>query len=347
MKERVIHFLQKEIDLENIPGAAIYISYKGTPILKEVIGNRTLTPTKELMQMDTVFDLASLTKKVTTMTASLQLLDKGEIRLDDPVSYFFPEFNENGKAEVRIRHLLTHTSGLPAHKPFYEEELKTAQIIEKICAEKLENPVGQKVVYSDLGFILLASLIEKVVDAPFAEYVSKEILAPLEMHETGFNLTFSRARFAATEYSEKLNDYKYGIVHDENAESMGGVSGHAGLFSTLKDLANFAHMIENGGSFKGKRIISTVALDLSKQNFTPFDEEGRGLGWQIHSPRLSCGDLFSYSSYGHTGFTGTSMWFDPEIQLHVILLTNRVHAKNQQAILRLRPRLHNLIRAQL
>ncbi|MBS4218756.1 beta-lactamase family protein [Bacillus sp. FJAT-49711] len=346
MKEEVIRFLQKEIDLENIPGAAIYISHKGTSILEEVVGYRALAPKKEPMQIDTVFDLASLTKIVTTMTASLQLLDKGEIRLDDPVSYFFPEFNENGKEEVRIRHLLTHTSGLPAHRPFYEEGLTTEQMIKKICAEELENPVGQKVVYSDLGFILLASLIEKVVEIPFDEYVSKEILTPLEMHETGFNPTYSRTRFAATEFSEKLNDFKYGIVHDDNAESMGGVSGHAGLFSTLKDLTNYAQMIENGGSFRGKKIISTVALDLSKRNFTPVDEEGRGLGWQIHSPRLSCGDLFSYTSYGHTGYTGTSMWFDPEIQLHVILLTNRVHAKNQQAILRLRPRLHNLIRAQ-
>ncbi|MCJ8007788.1 serine hydrolase domain-containing protein [Lederbergia wuyishanensis] len=347
MKEKVISFLQKEIDLENIPGAAIYISHNGSPILEEAIGYRTLAPIKKPMQLDTVFDLASLTKIVTTMIASLQLLDRGEIRLDDSISHFFPSFSENGKEEVRIRHLLTHTSGLPAHRRFYEGGLNTEQVIGKICAEKLENPVGQKVVYSDLGFILLASLIEKLVGVSFADYVNREILSPLEMHETGFNLPFERERFAATEFSEKINDFKCGIVHDDNAESMGGVSGHAGLFSTLKDLANFAHMIENGGNFKGKKIISTVALELSRRNFTPFDEEGRGLGWQINSPRLSCGDLFSNSSYGHTGFTGTSMWFDPEIKLHVILLTNRVHAKNQQAILRLRPRLHNLIRAEI
>ncbi|MBS4200831.1 beta-lactamase family protein [Bacillus sp. FJAT-49732] len=346
MKEKVIHFLQKEIDVENIPGAAIYISHKGTPVLEEAVGYRTLYPSREPMQLDTVFDLASLTKILTTMTASLQLLDKGEIRLDDSISYFFPSFSENGKEEIRIRHLLTHTSGLTALRPFYKDGLNTEQIIEKICAEELENPVGQKVVYSDLGFILLASLIEKVVEEPFAEYVSREILSPLEMYETGFNLPLGRERFAATEFSETLNDYKYGVVHDETAEAMGGVSGHAGLFSTLNDLSNFALMIENSGSFKGRKIISTVALELSKRNFTPFDEEGRGLGWQINSPRLSCGDLFSNSSYGHTGFTGTSMWFDPQIQLHVILLTNRVHAKNQQGILRLRPRLHNLIRSQ-
>ncbi|MBS4195996.1 serine hydrolase domain-containing protein [Lederbergia citri] len=346
MKEKVIRFLQKEIDLENIPGAAIYISYKGNPVLEEAVGYRTLAPSKEPMQMDTVFDLASLTKIVTTMTATLQLLDKGEIRLDDSISYFFSSFSKNGKEEVRIRHLLTHTSGLPAHRPFYKDELYTEQIIEKICDEELENPIGERVVYSDLGFILLASLIEKVVGEPFANYVSREILTPLEMHETGFNLNLNRKRFAATEFCEKQNDYKYGIVHDENAESMGGVSGHAGLFSTVKDLANFAEMIEDGGKFKGKQIISPAALALSKRNFTPFDEEGRGLGWQMKSPKLSCGDLFSDSSYGHTGFTGTSIWFDPEIQLHVILLTNRVHAKNQQGILRLRPRLHNLIRAE-
>jgi len=347
MKEKVIDFLQKEIELENIPGAAISVSYKGTNVLEEAVGYRTLEPTEEPMQLDTVFDLASLTKIVTTMTASLQLLDKGEIRLDDSIAHFFPSFAVNDKEEVRIRQLLTHTSGLPAHRPFYQDGLSTEQIIEKICAEELRNPIGQKVVYSDLGFILLASLIERVVDEPFEKYVTKEILSPLQMNETGFNLPFGRERFAATEFCEKRNDYKYGIVHDENAESMGGLSGHAGLFSTLKDLANFAEMIENGGNFKGKQIISLAALALSKRNFTPFDEEGRGLGWQMKSPKLSCGDLFSDSSYGHTGFTGTSIWFDPEIQLHVILLTNRVHAKNQQGILRLRPRLHNLIRAQI
>ncbi|MBS4177957.1 serine hydrolase domain-containing protein [Lederbergia citrea] len=345
MENKVLDFLKKEIDMGNIPGAAIYVSYQGKAVMEKSIGYRTLHPEKGPMKNDTIFDLASLTKIVTTTMAALQLLDKGAIRLDDKVSHFLPKFAVDGKSGVTFKHLLTHTSGLSAHRPFYEDALQTDQIIERICAEKLEAPLGEKVIYSDLGFILLARLIEMITNQPFDQYVFQEILDPLTMNETGFNLTLDQNRFAATAFSEKIGDYKYGIVHDDNAESMGGVSGHAGLFSTLQDLAKFTLMIENGGSFNGKRIVSSAALQLSKKNFTTFDSEGRGLGWQIKSPGLSCGDLFSENSYGHTGYTGTSIWFDPDIQLHVILLTNRVHAKNTEAILRLRPRLHNLIRS--
>ncbi|MEK3888640.1 serine hydrolase domain-containing protein [Bacillus sp. FSL K6-3431] len=346
METHVRRFLANEIDQGNIPGAAIYISHQSVKLLETSIGYRSLTPTKISLNDNTIFDIASLTKIVSTMIACLQLIDKGEIRLDDKVAYFIPEFQANGKAEITIKHLLTHTSGLPAHRPFYKDTLNMKQITDRICAEKLVSPIGSKVVYSDLGFILLSFLIEKITEKQFSDYVSDEIFNPLSMQETGFNLPFSKDRFAATEYSETLNDFKYGVVHDENAEAMGGISGHAGIFSTIQDLAKFTSMIENDGVFKGKSIISKGALELSKRNFSSFDQEARGLGWQIKSAgALSCGDLFSEHSYGHTGFTGTSIWFDPEIQLHVILLTNRVHAPNKQAILRLRPRLHNLIRS--
>ncbi|CAM4179167.1 serine hydrolase domain-containing protein [Lederbergia lenta] len=346
METEVYRFLANEIDQGNIPGASIYISHQGMKVMKKSIGYRALTPKKLSIEGDTIFDIASLTKIVSTLTACLQLIDKGEIRLDDKIAYFIPAFAANGKTEITIKHLLTHTSGLPAHRPFYKEALKVAEVVDRICAERLVSPVGDRVIYSDLGFILLSTVIEKVTDQSFNEYVSAKILNPLDMQDTGFNPSFNQERFAATEYSEKLNNYKYGIVHDENAEAMGGISGHAGIFSTIQDLAKFTSMIENDGVYKGKRIISKAALALSKRNFTSFDQEARGLGWQIKSAGASSsGDLFSSQSYGHTGFTGTSIWFDPKIQLHVILLTNRVHAPNKDAILRLRPRLHNLIRS--
>ncbi|WP_254660865.1 serine hydrolase domain-containing protein [Bacillus sp. FJAT-27225] len=155
-----------------------------------------------------------------------------------------------------------------------------------------------------------------------------------------------RSRYAATEFSDKLNGYKLGIVHDDNTESMGGISGHAGLFSTIKDLANYASMLENDGVFKGERLLSKQSLQLARKNFSAFSKEFRGLGWVLKSPNnSSCGDLFSDSAYGHTGFTGTSIWFDPEIRLYVILLTNRVHFGRKYPILRLRPRLHTIIRS--
>jgi CubicO group peptidase (beta-lactamase class C family) len=343
VKNKVIQFLQHEILLGNIPGAVIQITHQGQTLLQESIGNRVVYPEKKPMHNDTVFDLASLTKVVATLPAILKLIETGTIRLDDSVHFYLPNFHIK---EITLRHLLTHTSGLPAHRPFYKEKLNKDQIIEKICREPLTSKVGEKVVYSDLGLILLYKIIEIVTKEKFEDFIQREIFNPLEMKDTGFNPKHNREQYAETEFNETIGDYKAGIVHDENAESMGGISGHAGLFSTIKDFRNYALMIENEGLYKGKRILSSSVLSLAKQNFTPFDKEYRGLGWMLKSNTYSsCGDLFSNNSYGHTGFTGTSIWFDPEIKLHVILLTNRVHLGRKDGIIRLRPRLHNLIRS--
>lgn len=345
MREKVLRFLQKEIDLKHIPGAVIHVSHQGNVVLQETIGCRAVFPEEAPMKLDTVFDLASLTKVVATLPVILKLLDDGEIRLDDRVAYFLPAFGGNGKEDVTIRHLVTHTSGLPAHIEYFKENLNAEQILECICNQSLENAIGSKVIYSDLGLITLYHVIEKITGERFEDHVGSEIFMPLGMMETSFNPAFDKNRYAVTEYSEKLQGYKVGIVHDENTESMGGISGHAGLFSTVQDMAKFARMIEQNGVWDGKRILSEAALQLSRKNYTSFDKEYRGLGWILKSPTYSsCGEYFSDASYGHTGFTGTSIWFDPEIELHVILLTNRVHFGRNPAILRLRPRLHNLIR---
>ena len=346
MKNKIMNFLQKEIDLEHIPGAVLSVSYQGQSILEEAIGYRTVFPAVTPMKRDTVFDLASLTKVVATLPAILKLLEEGEVRLDDPVSHFLPDFSHHGKEHITLQHLLTHTSGLPAHKQYYKDNLSTKEIVSSIYEQELEYETGEKVIYSDLGLIMLYKVIETVTEEKYADFLKREFFQPLEMLETGFNPSFESERYAATELDDKTNNHKLGIVHDDNTESMGGISGHAGLFSTLNDLQNYTTMIENGGMFKGKRILSEAALELSRRNYTSFDREYRGLGWILKSPNLSsCGDLFSHLSYGHTGFTGTSIWFDPAIQLHVILLTNRVHLGRQPHILRLRPRLHNIIRS--
>lgn len=346
MRDNVLQFLKREIDLQHIPGAVLHVSYKGEVLLHEAIGNRVVYPKKAPMKIDTIFDMASLTKVIATLPAVLKLIDRGEIRLDDPVAYFLPAFATEGKADITLRHLLTHTSGLTAHQPFYEEYLTDDQVMNRIYKEKLKAVPGGKVIYSDLGFITLYKVIEKVTRINFADFVDQEVFKPLEMFETTFNPIFPRERYAATEYSEKLSDYKHGIVHDDNTESMGGLSGHAGLFSTMNDLQNYALMIENDGIFNGKQILSRTGLHLSRNNFSIFDREYRGLGWMLKSPTLSsCGDLFSGESYGHTGFTGTSIWFDPTVHLHVILCTNRVHFGRKPHIIRLRPRLHNIIRS--
>ena len=346
MENKVMNFLQKEIELYHIPGAVIHISFEDEIILQKAIGNRVVFPKKQQMDIDTVFDLASLTKVVATLPATLKLMESGYIRLDDRVAFFLPEFGKNGKEDITIRHLLTHTSGLPAHKEYFLKSLTTEQILQSIYEQELISPLGKKVIYSDLGIITLYKIIETITGQKFHEYVRKEIFEPLNMKETLFNPSFNKNRYAATEYSEKLGEYKHGIVHDDNTESMGGISGHAGLFSTVNDLAKFASMIENDGFYEGERILTKASIDLSRKNYTSFDSEHRGLGWILNSPTFSsCGDFFSASSYGHTGFTGTSIWFDPEIKLHVILLTNRVHFGRKDPILRLRPRLHNIIRS--
>lgn len=345
MKEKVIDFLQKEIDQKHIPGAVVQVSHQGKTVLEAALGNRIdYAGKREAMQLDTVFDLASLTKVVGALPAVLKLLDSGKLALSDPVSHFIPEFGQNNKEDVKIYHLLTHTSGLTSHRKFYEEGLSKEEIFEKIYAEKLEYETGSKVVYSDLGFILLAKVVEIASDESFEKFVEKEIFKSFGMKETSFLPNFPKERYAATEYSESLESYKLGTVHDENADALGGVSGHAGLFSTIADLKQFVTMIENKGMYKNKQILSPHATQRSQQNFTSFAADFRGLGWQLQSHEASAGDYFNEASYGHTGFTGTSIWFDPTIDLNVILLTNRVHYGRQNHINRLRSRLHNLIR---
>ncbi|MCJ7841536.1 beta-lactamase family protein [Lederbergia sp. NSJ-179] len=348
LKEKVLRFLAQEISAEHIPGAAIYVAKNGQTILQETIGARTLHPSPQPVEEATVYDLASLTKVVATLPSMLKLMEEGAFHLKDRVSRFIPGFEKNGKEDVTIQHLLTHTSGLAAHRPFYNEKLTKGEVVQRICTEKLMEKLGKKVIYSDLGFILLSTIIENIAQQSFESFVERYIFSPLEMKDTGFNLPFKKDRFAATEFSDELKDYKYGVVHDENAEAMGGVSGHAGLFSSLPDLVKFSTMIENEGVYNHKRILTSSVLRLARKNFTPYDQEGRGLGWQLQSEgTLASGDLLSDDAYGHTGYTGTSIWFDPQAKLTVILLTNRVHAQNKNGILRLRPRLHNVIQAHL
>lgn len=348
MRKKILKFLQNEIDHKHIPGAVISVSHKGRCLLREAVGYRAVHPEKTMIRENTIFDLASLTKVVAALPAVLKVLEEGLVRLDDPVAHYLPGFEQREKETVRIRHLLTHSSGLPAHRPYYNSFAGPDEYFQEIYQESLTFKPGTKVVYSDLGFMLLYKIVETVTETPFAEFVEEIIFAPLGMKDTQFNPTENLSRYAATEYDEELSDYKCGIVHDENAEALGGISGHAGLFSTISDLEKFALMIENNGSYQGNKILSAASLQTARKNFTPFAEEYRGLGWMVKSKALaSCGDFFSDKSYGHTGFTGTSIWFDPEIDLHVILLTNRVHFGRTPEIIRLRPRLHNIIRASL
>ncbi|MCG7344207.1 beta-lactamase family protein [Sporosarcina sp. ACRSL] len=344
MKEAVRTFLQREINQNVTPGAVIRVRYKGKIILDEAVGTNSLDYDKVPVTANHIFDMASLTKVMVTMPAVLQLCEAGEIYLHDKVATFLPLFQQHGKESVTIQQLLTHSSGLPAHRPYFERRLPADEVLKEIEEEKLEYVPDTDVVYSDLGFILLMAIIEKVSGQKIDQYARRHLFEPMGMKDTGYKPAYERQRYAPTEYYEHLQDHKYGIVHDENTEFMGGISGHAGLFSTMEDLSVFTQMIENDGVHEGKKILDLNWLALSRRNLTPFATESRGLGWQLKGSGASpAGDLMSQSTYGHTGFTGTSFYIDPEKELTVMLLTNRVYFGRHLAMIRLRPRLHNLI----
>jgi len=291
MREKVLEFLQQEVDAQHIPGAVIHVSHQGEVLMQDAIGSRSLYPAKTPMKKDTVFDIASLTKVVATLPVTLRLLEEGELHLDEPVHDFIYDFNGDGKEGITIKHLLTHTSGFPSHRPYHLEQLNASQIIESICGDELSARVGERVIYSDLNFIILYNIIEQITNKPFQAFVSEEIFKPLCMNETMFSPHFSNERFAPTEYFDHLQDYKCGMVHDENAESMGGISGHAGLFSTIDDLAKYCLMVEKEDLNECSTFLSKATLQLSRRNFTPNDlHEFRGLGWVLNGPKpsLSC-----------------------------------------------------------
>ncbi len=348
MKERILSFLQKEIDGQVTPGTAILIKWQGKTILKEAIGTNSLEDDRVPLTTRHLFDVASLTKVMATLPAVLQLLESGEIYLQDKVARFLPEFGRNGKGDVSLRQLLTHSSGLAAHRHYYEKRLSYEEVLNSICEEQLVYQPDTEVIYSDLGYMLLGEVISRITAQPFQRYVRDNVYKPMGMDSTGFLPKGERQHFAPTEYLEHLGGHKYGIVHDDNTEFMGGISGHAGLFSSLEDIEKYCDMLESDGYCKGRKILHPHWLRKSRENFTPFSKEARGIGWQMKGTGPSpIGDLLSSRTYGHTGFTGTSFYLDPENELYIVLLTNRVYFGRHDAMIRLRPRLHNLVMSNL
>lgn len=343
--EQAFGVLRAEIGAGLLPGAVAVIARGGVVAAHRALGWRQLQPEPRPMEPDTLFDLASLSKVVATLPAVLTLLEQGAFRLDDPVCRFFPAFSGGGREEVTIRHLLTHSSGLAADLRLWEVQGTREERIAHVLAQPLESPPGSRVVYSDLGFIILGELVSLVSGQPLDQFVRRAVFEPLGMQHTGYRPPASlRDRCAATEYRDYLGRWQCGEVHDEKAAALGGVAGHAGLFSTAPDVAAYAQMWLTGGP------LSPATLAAATRNQTGSLAEGRGLGWIVSRPgdtHLSCGDLFTPGSFGHTGFTGTSLWIDPARQLLVVLLTNRVHLGRQQHIIRLRPRFHNAVAAAL
>jgi len=274
---------------------------------------------------ETIWDLASLTKVVAMTSAMMRLVDSGLVSLDAPVQTYLPEWKAEGAERVTVRHLLTHSSGLPSWRPLYKETTHREAAIDLVFATAPDTAPGARMVYSDLGAILLGLLVERVSGQPLDRFAETEVFAPLGMHSTGYRPDPRLlASIAPTEFDPWRQRQVRGEVHDENAFRLGGVSAHAGLFSTATDLARIARMYLGAGMLDGERHFSETVIQAftAPQNPTLGN---RALGWEKPTGRNSAGTRLSERAFGHTGFTGTSMWMDPERDVFVILLTNRVN----------------------
>ncbi len=310
----------------DFPGAVVLIGHRGEVRYHTARGRRMIVPEERPMEPDTIFDLASVTKPVATATAILQLAEQGRLSLSDPVQEHLPAFVGEHKDAVTVRHLLTHSSGLAAYRNFLAEGLRSEEIIPEACRMPLAHPPGAQFLYSCLNFILLRGIVGAVSGQRLDEYAREQIFEPLGMTDTMFCPPAElHVRCAATE--ELPEGVLCGVVHDEAARALDGVGGNAGLFSTAADLSRFCQMILNLGELDGVRVLqpATVRLATSPQSLHPGNQ--RGLGWglgTLHARTLR-GDFFPPGSFGHSGFTGTSIWIDPFSQSYVIILTNRCH----------------------
>jgi CubicO group peptidase (beta-lactamase class C family) len=285
-------------------------------------------PTPEPLTVDTIFDLASITKPVATATAIHLLLQEGQLTLDDPVTRWLPDFGQNGKEAVTVRHLLTHTSGLIPDNALADYLQGPAKAFENIHALPLRTPAGSRFAYSDVGFLVLGELVEKVSGQSLADFTRARLFLPCGMHDTAFNPPADwRPRIAPTHKRE--DNWIRGEVHDPRAYALGGTAGHAGLFSTADDLARFGQMLIQQGELDGQRILEPATVTAMFQ--TERVSSGlRALGWDKDSPYSSNrGDLLSQAAIGHGGFTGTVFWIDPEQQLVLVFLASRLHPKGE------------------
>ena len=347
---RAVTLLTQGIEDGVIPCAALHVAMHGNPLLNWQSGHAAIHPVPVPVQPDTRFDMASLTKLMATTMVALRLLADGRLTLSDTLADWFEAPAQT--AGITIGHLLTHTSGLAPHAPLWQLCAGREEVLAFLLSQEPIAPPGTEVSYSCLGYIVLGHLLEKAGGAPLDVLADTLVFAPLGMSSTGFlpiSPNAARQReagmFASTEYCADSETWLTGIVHDENARFLGGVSGNAGLFSTLSDCARFAAMVAGHGVLEGNTFLSPALFDLGIRNATPGLTESRGLGFSLFDGRpLSCGDLFHIGSCGHTGFTGTSLWVDMQTGLSVVLLTNSVHlGRDRDAFFRLRRLVHNVL----
>ena len=316
------------INAHEVPGAVIVIGHDGHIVFHKAYGERSLEPIRAPMTEDTIFDMASLTKVIATTTAAMQLYQQGRFRLNDPISKYLPAFAANGKKDITIRQVMTHYSGLPPDLDLSESWSGKQTAYDMAFAVKPERPPGTAFRYSDINFIMMGALVEKLSGMSLDAYTEQYVFAPMGMDHTRFLPPESwRGDIAPTQYDEN-HHMLLGVVHDPTSRRMGGVAGHAGLFSTANDLSIFAqNLLDLLAGRSSKFPLNRLTAEKMTTPQQPATSVAlRGLGWDIESPFSgNRGDLFPVGSFGHTGFTGTDIWIDPWSDSYVILLSNRVH----------------------
>ena len=346
---RIDAVVNEAIQAHQLPGAVVVVGRGDVIALRKAYGRRAIEPAAEAMTLDTIFDLASLTKVVATAPAVMMLVEDGRIRLTDPVAAFIPEFAKYGKDRVTVRDLLTHMSGLRPDLDLADPWVGKDEAIRRAGEEILTDAPGRRFVYSDINYFLLGEIVSRVTRQPLADFVRDRLFVPLGMRETMFLPPAALVpRIAPT---EACTLYGYpcdgpdrtmlrGVVHDPTARRMGGVAGHAGVFSTAADLTRFAQMMLGGGAIGTTRVLAPLTVARMTSPATPAGEPNvRGLGWDIDSSySANRGELVPLGSYGHTGFTGTSLWIDPTTRMFVVFLSNRVHPDGKGDVTPLRAR---------
>lgn len=350
------------------PGAVVLVANEQDIVFEQAFGQRSLAPDKSPLRVDTIFDIASLTKPLATTTAIMLLVREKKIRLDDQITRVIPMYGVLGKSLTTFRHLLTHSGGLPAWKPFFEEIIKSEKagrinftasraaksyVYEQIHRDKAVSPPGSQSLYSDLGFMILGEAVEILTGNTLDRFCQERVFKPMDMRATGFvDLTQLRTRrlqpiteiIAPTENCPWRKKILCGEVHDDNAYAMGGVAGHAGLFSSARDIHAFLSRLDQCRTGKDSFLPQPLVEEFLTKDQT-VSQSTFALGWDTPTPgQSSSGTLFSPRSVGHLGFTGCSIWWDLEKNCHVVLMTNRIHpTRKNEKIKEFRPLIHDLI----
>ena len=343
-----------------LPGAVVLVGRRGEIVWRKAYGDRAVEPSREAMTTDTVFDLASLTKVVATATSIMLLIERGKVRLSDPLSTFIPEIKGDGRERITIELLLTHRAGYAPDFNLKERWIGYDEAIKRLINEPLRSPPGARFVYSDIGYVALGEVVRRASGMPLDQFARLNIFEPLGMRNTSFHPPANiNTRVAPTEKRRGQQSYLgdspeannpdgdrwlRGEVHDPTAFRMNGVAGHAGLFSTADDLAIYCQMILNGGSYKKARILNPLSVaEMTEPRLVSETGWTRGLGWDMNTSfSTNRGDLFGLGSFGHTGFTGTSIWIDPATEMFVVFLSNRVHPDGKGDVGALRGRVASI-----